>query len=113
MFGFKKDEPVKPVEIVTKPVERTPLAVALPPPLSVKPIEWRVITEENAKEVFDQLRQDKVDVVLIGLTDDGYKNLAVTVTELRNLMAQYREILIQYQNYYEPKKKAEPEAEKK
>jgi hypothetical protein len=101
-FGPK----VKPIEVVAKPMEKTPLDIPLPDPLKIKPIEWMLITPANQEEVFSKLEQQGDDLVLIGLTDDGYQQLAITIAELRNLINLQRNIIIKYKEYYEPKKEA-------
>jgi hypothetical protein len=99
---FGKEE-VKPIEIISKPIEKTPLSIALPDPLSIKPIKWVIVTKENAEAILMQIEATGSDPVVFGLTDDGYQQLSITVGEMRNLIAQYREILLKYQEYYEPK----------
>lgn len=109
-FDFFKTEKVKPVEIVAKPMEKTPLAIPLPDSLKLKPITWTLITPANQEEIFAKLEQQGQDTVIIGLTDDGYQQLAITIGELRNLINLQRNIIIKYQEYYEPKKsEAAPE----
>ena len=100
---FAKED-VKPVEIVSKPVERTPLNIADPEPLKAGDIEWRVITQDNAEAVFKQLEDNNDSVVLFGLTDNGYQQLSITIAEMRTLIATQRQIIIKYKEYYEPKK---------
>jgi hypothetical protein len=102
-FGTK----VKPIEVVAKPIERTPLDIPLPDPLKLKPLEWMLITPANQEEIFSRLETRGDDVVLIGLSDDGYQQLAITMAELRNLINLQRSIIIKYKEYYEPKKDAE------
>ena len=98
-------EPVKPLTITTRPLEKTPLALPEPPPLSTKPIKWRVITPDNVDAVWEQLGQDGEDLVVFAITADGYQQLAVTIAELRNLIATQRLMIKQYKDYYEPTKK--------
>ena len=95
---------VKPIEIVSKPIEKTPLNIAQPDPLSLKPVEWSIITKDNAEEVFAKLEKNKDSVVLFGLTSDGYQQLSMTIAEMRTLIATQRQIIIKYKEYYEPKK---------
>ena len=102
--GLFGKEDVKPIEVVAKPIERAPLNIADPKPLSLKPFEWTVITKENAAEVFKRLEDNKDSIVLFGLTDDGYQQLSMTIAEIRTLIATQREIIIKYKEYYEPKK---------
>jgi len=85
-------------------VEKTPLDLVMPDPLRLQPIDWVVITPDNADEVFQRLQNKEVDLVLFGLTDEGYKQLAITISELRNMINLQRNIIIKYKEYYEPKK---------
>lgn len=109
LFGEK----VKPIEIQTKAVERTRLDIPMPKPITVKPIEWIIVTPENAEQIWSKLKESNADVVVIGLTDNGYEQLAVTIAELRNMIATQRQIIIKYKEYYEPEKKEESKSEDK
>lgn len=104
LFGDK----VKPVEIQTKAVERTRLNLPEPTPFKARDIKWVLITPENAEKVFADLKEQNTDLVLFGITDDGYEQLALTMAELRNYIAAQRLIIVKYKEYYEP-----PTVEKK
>jgi hypothetical protein len=99
LFGGK----VKPIEVKTVAVERTPLNLREPAPLRPKPLEWVVITPENVEEVWAKLRSNNSNVVIIGLTDDGYENLSITMAEIRNHLLMQSNIIKKYKEYYEPK----------
>ena len=45
----------KPIEIVSKPVERTPLNLDAPPALNLASIDWIVVTPDNAEVVWKRL----------------------------------------------------------
>jgi hypothetical protein len=105
-FGLFGD-PIKPVEIVSKPVEKTPLRILDPDPLSLKPITWVIITKDNAEEVFAKLEANNESLVLFGLTSDGYQELSMTIAEIRSFINIQRQILLKYREYYEPIKPAE------
>ena len=98
---FKKEPEVS---VSTTPVEKTPLAIELPQPLSVRAPQWRVITPENAEQIFKELKDKNQELVLIALTPDGYQQLSLTFAEIRKLLDSQRQIIIQYKNYYEPAK---------
>jgi len=100
-FGFKKPEPI---EIKTKAEERVKLNLAEPAPLTGRELKWVIITKENSDKVFKELEEKGVDIVLFGLTDQGYEQLALTMAELRNYIATQRSIILKYKDYYEPKK---------
>lgn len=88
--------------MVSKPIERTPLNLESPPPLRLKPLEWIVITPENWEEVFRQMQSKEHNLVLFGLTSDGYQALAVTMAEIRNHINTQKIIIGRYREYYEP-----------
>ena len=104
---FRK--PVAPIQVVTTPVEKTPLALENPQPLRLKPVDWIVVTPQNWEEVFKQMQAKDQNLVLFGLTSDGYQALSVTIAELRNLINTQRIIIQKYKDYYEPPKTAQPE----
>ena len=103
LFGAR----TKPVEIEIKAAERTRLNLPDPAPLRNAPVEWILVTPANAEQVFANLKAKNVDLVLFGLTDDGYESLSVTMAELRNHIATQRQIIIKYREYYEPDKSAQ------
>ena len=100
---------VKPIEVKTVAVEKTRLNLKDPAPLEARDVQWIVITPENAEAVFQRLRDENIDVVLIGLTDVGYEQLSLTMAEIKNYIAQQKAIIVKYKEYYEP---AKPEEKK-
>lgn len=100
---------VAPIEVKTVAVEKTRLNLKEPSPLIARDVQWVVITPENAEAVFQKLRDDNTDVVLIGLTDTGYEQLSLTIAEVKNYIAQQKAIIVKYKEYYEPAKTEEKE----
>lgn len=100
-FGQKE---VQTIEIQKKAVERSPLALPQPSPLKAREFEWIVVTPQNIDEVWNKLKERNVDLVLFALTDDGYQELAMTIAEVRNMIASQKAIIIKYKEYYEPSK---------
>ena len=104
LLGWKALEGI---EINKKAVDRTPLNLADPQPLKPTAPQWRVITPENQAQVFAELKSKNIDQVLFALTDDGYEELSVDIAQIRVLIAQQRDIIVKYREYYEPKKTEE------
>ena len=113
LWPWGKKDP-EPVTITTKPAEKTPLNLATPEPLRLKPVKWIVVTPQNAEQVFRQLETQGLDPVLFAISDDGYMSLAESMAEIRNFMNTQRRIIIEYKKYYEDnsadKPAAKPEA---
>ena len=104
LLGWKALEGI---EIKKKAVDRTPLNLADPQPLKPTAPQWRVITPENQAQVFAELKSKNIDQVLFALNDDGYEELSVDIAQIRALIAQQRDIIVKYREYYEPKKTEE------
>ena len=94
------------IEISAKPIEKPKLVLPPADELRLKDLEWVVINEENAQEVWERLKKDKKDPVLIGLTDDGYEILAMNMSDIMKLLLQQKAIIAAYQNYYEESEQA-------
>jgi outer membrane lipopolysaccharide assembly protein LptE/RlpB len=106
LFGAR----VKPIEIMSKPIERMPLNLAQPTPLKLKKIEWIVVTPNNVDSVFEKLANEKQNQVLFAVTDQGYMELAMTMMEIRNFISTQRQVIVQYKQYYEPPRLPDPAA---
>jgi len=104
-FKFWSDDEVKPLEVQTKAVERTPLNLSEPPQIKPRTPTWYVVTPENVEEVWAKLKGKNADLVLFAVTDDGYEELAVTMAEIRAYIKSQKMIIIKYKEYYEPEKK--------
>lgn len=95
----------EPIVVETLPAERTPLNLPDPAPLRLSSPEWFVVTPDNVDEVWEEIKSVKTrDVVIFGMTDDGYVELSNDLTKMRNLIAEQRQIIMQYKEYYETPK---------
>ena len=97
---FNKDK-VKEVKVETVEVKREKLNLKAPLPIELLDPSWIIIHPSNAEEVWEVLKDDKKDIVLFALTDEGYQSLSVNLTKLRNIIEQQRIILFKYKKYYE------------
>ena len=104
LFGQRE----KPITIETRAVERTRLDLPMPTPLSPRTTRWIIITPENAEKVWEDLREKNIDLVLFAITDDGYEEMAMTMAEIRNFINLQRQIILKYQEYYEPEVAQDP-----
>jgi hypothetical protein len=104
---FDKEPDVKPIEIIKKSVEKTPLDLPMSDPLKLESVNWRIVTPENIDKVWEELGAEGGNVVLFALTEDGYKTLSLNFAQIRNFILTQNEMLIKYRLYYEPEKKQE------
>jgi hypothetical protein len=91
----------KTVRILSEPVT----SVALNPPnirnLELNGVTWFIVTPENIDEVFKKLEDQRKDIVLFAITDDGYKGLSLNLAQIRELLLQQQAIIKAYKEYYE------------
>lgn len=91
----------EPIEVITDPTEKTPLNLSVPEPLGMKDVEWIVVTNENADEIFDELMNSGNEPVIFGVTPSGYERLSINFAEIRNYINIQRQIILRYKQYYE------------
>lgn len=65
----------------------------------MRPVEWIIVTQENVDEVFAQLEASGQNLALFALTDEGYENLGLNFSDIRQLVQQQRAIILAYDNY--------------
>lgn len=87
------------LEINTTPVEKPPLIVPKVDEFTTRPIDWKVITPENIDQVFQDMENENIDVVLYAITDDGYKNLSLNMADIIKLIQQQKAIIAAYEKY--------------
>ena len=95
---------VQEIEIFKKEVPRAKLNLPDPDTPRIDDLNWIIITSENADEVFAKLKEQNIDPVLFGLTDDDYETLPVNFAQIRAYMIKQKLTLDQYREYYESDK---------
>ena len=75
---------------------KPPKPVVIPPDeLSLRNVEFIVITPDNVEEVLANL---KGDAVLFAVTTDGYENIALNLSDIRAYIQQQKQIILLYEN---------------
>ena len=95
---------VKQLEVFKTEVPRAKLDLPDPETPRIDDLNWIIITSENADEVFAKLKEQNIDPVLFGLTDDDYETLSVNFAQIRAYMIKQKLTLDQYREYYESDK---------
>lgn len=92
--------PVQEIQISAKPVDKPELVLPYADPILMRDVQWVIITPENYEEVFNDLAKKGQPVVLLGLTDKGYENLALNLSDIRAFIQQQQAIILAYEGYY-------------
>jgi hypothetical protein len=100
----------QPIEITTKPIDKPELVLPNASELNMREVKWVLITPDNYEKVFAELGKDGRPVVLFGLTDKGYENLGLNLSDLRAYIQQQQSIMAAYEAYYNSAEEAMTDA---
>jgi len=92
---------VRELQIFEQEVPREKLNLPHPEAVKMEPLQWVIITSENAEEVFAKLKEQGKDPVLFGLSDKDYEFLSKNFAQIRAYMIKQRQVIDQYKEYYE------------
>lgn len=90
----------KEIKVSASPVDKPELVLPKPDTIQTRPVEWTVITPDNAKEVFEKIKATGRPVTFFALTEKGYEALALNLNDLRTFIQQLQTIIVAYENYY-------------
>ena len=107
VFLSSCSESVQEIQVTTVEVSKTPLNLPNPDPLQLQDVEWIIITKDNAMEIFEKLKAAGGEYALFAVEDTGYEKIQVNYTDIRNKLAEQKQLLLAYKEYYET-----PEGEK-
>ena len=85
------------VEVRTVETKRSAPIVPEVDQLNLRTVTWKVVTPDNADEVFASLPRD---AVLFAVTADGYEALALNLSDVRSMIQQQQRIIAIYQRSF-------------
>src|SRR6056297_1304811 len=88
------------IEVSTVPVEKPELELPETDEIRLREVEWTLITPDNVEEVLEKAEESGRPVVFFSLTDKGYENLGLNISDIRALIQQQKTIISAYENYY-------------
>ena len=101
VFLSSCSESVQEIQVTTIEVSKTPLNLPNPDPLKLQDVEWIIITKDNAMEIFEKLKAAGGEYALFAVEDTGYEKIQINFTDIRNKLAEQRQLLLAYKEYYE------------
>jgi len=101
VFLSSCSESVQEIQVTTVEVSKTPLNLPNPDTLKLQDVEWIIITKDNAMEIFEKLKAAGGEYALFAVEDTGYEKIQVNYTDIRNKLAEQKQLLLAYKEYYE------------
>ena len=103
---------IREIKVSAKPIEKPTLELPKADELNMREVDWVLITEKNYQEIFNSIRRTGRPIVLFGLTDKGYSNLGLNLSDIRALIQQQQTIIAAYESYYKNADEALDDANK-
>jgi hypothetical protein len=100
------------IEISAKPVEKPQLVLPKADALKMREVKWVIITPENFDQIVDDAKKSGRPIAFFALTDKGYENLGLNLSDLRAFIQQQQSIIAAYEAYYKKSEAAIEEANK-
>ena len=94
------------IEVSNVPVEKPELELPETDEIRLREVEWTLITPDNVEEVLEKAEESGRPVVFFSLTDKGYENLGLNISDIRALIQQQKTIISAYENYYKESQEA-------
>jgi DNA-binding PadR family transcriptional regulator len=96
----------QPIEIRSTPVEKPTLTLPNADELNLREVKWVIITADNVEEQIKAIEESGRPVAFFALTDKGYENLGLNLSDLRAYIQQQQAIIAAYKAYYEKAEEA-------
>jgi len=94
------------IEVRAKPIDKPELVVPKADGLRMREIKWVIITPENFTKVVEDAKKSGRPIAFFALTDQGYANLGLNLSDLRAFIQQQQTIIVAYENYYKKSNEA-------
>ena len=94
------------IEVSAKPVDKPQLVLPKADELNLRQVEWVILTEENLDAQFKKLKASGRAIVFFAITDKGYENLGLNISDLRAYLQQQQSIIGAYEAYYQASENA-------
>jgi hypothetical protein len=106
LSGCLGNNPLRPIEVSAKPIDRPELVLPPTDELRLRPVEWVIINEANMEQKLAQLTANGQPLAIFALTGEGYENLGLNFSDIRALVQQQKEIILAYERYYKEAEQA-------
>ena len=88
------------IEVSAKPIDKPELVLPMAQELNLRDVDWVVVTADNVEQVLADIKKTGRPVVLFALTDKGYENISLNLSDLRSYIQQQQAIMAAYNRYY-------------
>ena len=99
------------IQVTSRPIDKPELVLPGIDQVSMRKIEWIIITEANMEEEVAKWTAGGKPLAVFAITAQGYENLGQNFSDIRAMIQQQQAIIAAYNNYYEASEEALDDAE--
>ena len=88
------------IEVSAKPIDKPELVLPKADVVNMREVKWTIITPENFEKVVADAKKAGRPIAFFALTDKGYENLGLNLSDLRAYIQQQQAIIAAYDAYY-------------
>jgi len=99
------------IQVTSRPIDKPELVLPSIDQVSMRKIEWIIITEANMEEEVAKWTAGGKPLAVFAITAQGYENLGQNFSDIRAMIQQQQAIIAAYNNYYEASEEALDDAE--
>jgi hypothetical protein len=93
-------EAVQPIVIQAEPIARPGLNLPSVDRIDARPVEWIVVTPENADRILAEMEARGEEPVIFGVNETGYENIAINTQQTLRVILQQQAVIDGYREYY-------------
>ena len=98
--GCAKAPQTETIEVKTTPIKQSAPIVPRVDDLTMRDLEWIVVTEQNYQGVLMRLRDAGQEPVMYALSSNGYANLMMNQNDVMKMIRQQQEVIAVYRKSY-------------
>lgn len=88
------------IEVRTVQVTKPAPIVPQTDQLSLKPVEWIIVTPDNVDSVFEKIKKSGSEPVMFALSVKGYENISMNINDIRSFLQQQQQTIAIYKKQF-------------
>ena len=91
----------KEIQVLNKPIDIPILDISSVEPVKMNSVVWKVITENNYKDVFEKKNNSNENIFFVALDEKNFKSLSLNNANILKFIRDQKAVIVAYKKYYE------------
>ena len=97
--------PTKPIQITSKPINRTIVQPIMPREIDLKQPQWIAITPDNWEDQLARIEEQEGELVFLAMTIPDYEVMAYNMQEIKRYITELKDVVVYYRKVTMPQEK--------